>query len=92
MSTKEVRPRGGSTTVPSTTAYYKITANGIGDINVNATGANVITLGDGNIVNAAFNDLRMELDELKPPNRGERSPRRSEARDGRLRNRIRTLS
>jgi hypothetical protein len=78
--TKEVRPRGGSTSVPSTTAYYKITAKGIdrieggsdfepreryGEINVNATGANVITLGDGNIVNAAFNDLRMELDELK---------------------------
>lgn len=78
--TKEVRPRGGSTTVPSTTAYYKISAKGIdrieggsefepreryGDINVTATGANVITLGDGNIVNARFDDLRLELDELR---------------------------
>lgn len=78
--TKEVQPRGGSTTVPSTTAYYKISAKGIdrieggsefepreryGDINVNASGANVITLGDGNIVNARYEDLRLELDGLK---------------------------
>lgn len=77
---KEVRPRGGSTTVPSVTSYYEITARGIdrieggsefqpteryGEINIQATGANVITLGDGNIVNAEFNDLRVELDELK---------------------------
>lgn len=77
---KEVRTRGGSTTVPSVTSYYEITARGIdrieggsdfepteryGEINIQATGANVITLGDGNIVNAEFNDLRMELDELK---------------------------
>lgn len=77
---KEVKLRGGTTTVPSITSFYEITAIGIdrieggsefemreryGDINVNATGANVITLGDGNIVNAKFNDLRMELDELK---------------------------
>ena len=77
---KEVRPKGGSTTVPSVTSYYEITAKGIdrieggsefepgeryGEINIQATGANVITLGDGNIVNAEFNDLRMELDELK---------------------------
>jgi hypothetical protein len=77
---KEVRPKGGSTTVPSVTSYYEITARGIdrieggsefepteryGEINVQATGANVITLGDGNIVNAEFNDLRIELDELK---------------------------
>ena len=77
---KEVRPRGGSTTVPSVTSYYEITAKGIdrieggsefepreryGEINIQATGTNVITLGDGNIVNADFNDLRMELDELK---------------------------
>ncbi len=77
---KEVLLRGGSTTVPSTTSFYEITARGIdrieggsefepreryGEINIQATGANVITLGDGNIVNAEFNDLRMELDELK---------------------------
>lgn len=79
--TKEVRPQGGSTTVPSTTSFFKISAKGIdrieggsdfepreqryGDINVTATGANVITLGDGNIVNAQFDDLRIELNELK---------------------------
>lgn len=77
---KEVRPKGGSITVPSVTSYYEITAKGVdrieggsefdigeryGEINIQATGANVITLGDGNIVNAEFNDLRMELDELK---------------------------
>jgi len=77
---KEVRPGGGSTTVPSVTSFYEITARGVdrieggsefestaryGEINIQATGANVITLGDGNIVNAEFNDLRMELDELK---------------------------
>ncbi len=76
---KEVQLRGGSTTVPSVTSFYEI-AKGIdrieggsefeareryGAINIQATGANVITLGDGNIVNADFNDLRMELDELK---------------------------
>lgn len=77
---KDFSPGRGATTVESVTSFYEITARGIdrieggsefeireryGDINVNATGANVITLGDGNIVNAAFNDLRMELDELK---------------------------
>lgn len=77
---KEVTLRGGSTTVPSVTSFYEIAALGIdrieggsefevseryAEINVQATGANVITLGDGNIVNAAFNDLRIELDELK---------------------------
>jgi hypothetical protein len=77
---KEVRLRGGSTTVPSVTSYYEITAKGIdrieggsdfepteryGEINIKSVGSNVITLGDGNIVNAQFNDLRMELDELK---------------------------
>jgi hypothetical protein len=77
---KEVRPGGGTTTVPSVTSFYEITALGIdrieggsefehaqryGDINIQAAGANVITLGDGNIVNASFDDLRIELDELK---------------------------
>jgi predicted transcriptional regulator len=70
---KEFSPGRGATTVESVTSFYEITARGIdrveggsefetreryGDLNVNATGANVITLGDGNIVNAAFSDLR----------------------------------
>lgn len=77
---KEFKPGRGATTVESVTSFYEITAKGIdrieggsefeprdryGEINIQATGANVITLGDGNIVNAEFSDLRMELDELK---------------------------
>lgn len=77
---KEFRPPGGSTTVPSVTSFFEITANGIdlieggseferkeryGDINVHASGSNVITLGDGNLVHAEFNDLRIGLDDLK---------------------------
>jgi hypothetical protein len=34
-------------------------------INVNATGTNVITLGDGKVVNAKFSELRDQLDNLK---------------------------
>ena len=34
-------------------------------INVTATGTNVITLGDGNVVHAQFSELRERLDELK---------------------------
>lgn len=75
---KTVNVRGG--TVPSTTTYYQITAKGIdkieggsqfepqerySGINITATGSNVITLGDGNVVNAEFTDLHAELNELK---------------------------
>ncbi len=67
-------------TVPSTVTWYEITAVGIdkieggseferadrsAGINITATGSNVITLGDGNIVNAAFADLHDVLDTLK---------------------------
>lgn len=34
-------------------------------INVTATGTNVVTLGDGNVVNAQFSPLREQLDDLK---------------------------
>jgi hypothetical protein len=75
---KTVTVRGG--TVPSTTTFYEITAAGIDKIeggsqfeprerypgiNISATGQNVITLGDGNIVHAEYSELRGYLDELK---------------------------
>jgi len=75
---KTVTVRGG--TVPSTTTFYEITAKGIdkieggsqfepkdryAGIKITATGSNVITLGDGNVVNAEFADLHSCLDELK---------------------------
>jgi len=75
---KTVIVRGG--TVPSTVTWYEISAAGIdkiegesefqagpryAGINISATGANVITLGDGNIVNAKFVELHSKLDHLK---------------------------
>jgi hypothetical protein len=75
---KTVSVAGG--TIPSTVTWYEISALGIDKIeggsefepkdrypgiNVNATGTNVITLGDGNVVNAQFSELREQLDELK---------------------------
>ena len=75
---KTVIVKGG--TIPSTATWYEISAFGIDKIeggsefepkdryegiNVTATGTNVITLGDGNVVNARFSDLREQLDDLK---------------------------
>lgn len=66
--------------IPQTTPWYMITAKGIdrieggsqfepkekfAGININATGQNVITLGDGNVVNAEFRDLHTALGDLK---------------------------
>jgi hypothetical protein len=68
------------TLVPSTTTWYCISSLGIekleGDseykpkekfpgISLTATGQNVITLGDSNVVNVAFVDLYNELEKLK---------------------------
>ena len=75
---KEVRTRGG-TTVPSVTKYYQITASGIDKIEgpgeftmqkfhgikIEATGQNIITLGDGNQINAQFGELGHRLVELR---------------------------
>jgi len=75
---KQVTARGG-TVIPSVTKYYQITAAGIDKIegpseytmprfhgiNINATGQNIITLGDGNQVNAQFGDLGSALVELR---------------------------
>jgi len=75
---KTVQVKGG--TIPSTVVWYEISSSGIdkieGDsefkdggkyagINIKAIGSNVITLGDGNIVNADFSDLHTELSNLK---------------------------
>jgi len=69
--------RGG--TVPSVTKYYVITAAGIDKIQgpgeftrdrfhgirIEASGQNIITLGDGNQVNAYFRDVGEALSELR---------------------------
>jgi hypothetical protein len=75
---KQVRAQGG-TVIPATTNYYQITAAGIDKIegpgeftmpkfegiNIHATGHNIITLGDGNQVNAEYSDLGQALVELR---------------------------
>ncbi len=75
---KTVNVPGG--TIPSTVTWYQISATGIDKIeggsefepkdryegiNITATGTNVVTLGDGNVVNAQFSPLREQLDDLK---------------------------
>jgi len=67
------------TVIPSTTHFYIITAAGIDKIEgpgeftmpkfhgikIDATGQNIITLGDGNQVNAKFGELGQALSELR---------------------------
>lgn len=75
---KTIITKGG--TIPSTVTWYEISALGIDKIeggsefepkdryegiNITATGTNVVTLGDGNVVNAQFSPLREQLDGLK---------------------------
>ncbi len=75
---KTVQVKGG--TVPSVVTWYEIAAPGIeklegesefkpqdrfAGININATGSNVVTLGDGNVVNVRYEELHRGLDELK---------------------------
>jgi hypothetical protein len=69
----------GGTVIPSSTSYYKITAPGIDKIEgpgeftmpkfhgikIEATGQNIITLGDGNQINAKFGELGEALAELR---------------------------
>jgi hypothetical protein len=69
----------GGTVIPSSTSYYKITAAGIDKIegpgeftmpkfqgiNIKATGQNIITLGDGNQINAQFTELGTALVSLR---------------------------
>jgi hypothetical protein len=72
-------PTGKGTIIPSITTYYVITAAGIDKIDgpteftrdkfsgikIEATGQNIITLGDGNKINAKFEDAGNALNELK---------------------------
>jgi len=75
---KQVRARGG-TVIPSVTRFYQITAAGIDKIEgpgeftmpkfhgikIEATGQNIITLGDGNQINAQFSELGQALVDLR---------------------------
>jgi len=75
---KQVRAKGG-TVIPSVTKYYQITAAGVDKIEgpgeftmpkfhgikIEATGQNIITLGDGNQINAQFGELGQALAELR---------------------------
>lgn len=75
---KQFRAKGGSV-IPSVTNFYQITARGIdkiegpGDftmpkfhgIKIEATGQNIITLGDGNQIDAQFSELGQALVELR---------------------------
>jgi hypothetical protein len=72
-------PLPSGTIIPQATSYYKITAAGIDKIEgpgeftmdrfrgirIEATGQNVITVGDGNQVNARYQDAAGALVELK---------------------------
>jgi hypothetical protein len=69
----------GGTVIPSTTRFYTITAAGIDKIEgpgeftmprfhgvkIEATGQNIITLGDGNQINAKFSELGQALADLR---------------------------
>jgi len=75
---KEFQPRGGSV-IPSVTSFYQITAAGIDkiegpgeftmqkfhDIKIEATGQNIITLGDGNQIRAEYESVGQTLSDLK---------------------------
>src|SRR6185503_3311515 len=70
-------PRG--TVIPASTSFYKITAQGMDKIDgegeftmpkfhgikIEATGQNIITVGDGNQINAKFGDLGEALAKLR---------------------------
>lgn len=72
-------PLPSGTVIPNTTSYYKITAAGIDKIEgpgeftmdkfkgikIEATGQNIITVGDGNQVNARYQDVARALVDLK---------------------------
>lgn len=69
----------GGTVIPSSTSFFRITAAGIDKIEgpgeftmpkfhgikIEATGQNIITLGDGNQINAKFTDLGQSLVALR---------------------------
>jgi hypothetical protein len=76
---KQFEAKGG-TTIPSSVTWYEITAAGIDKIdgeseftspsrfegvNIQATGTNVITMGNGNVVNVEHRELHAELSTLR---------------------------
>jgi hypothetical protein len=76
---KQFEAKGG-TTIPSSVTWYEITAAGIDKIdgeseftspsrfegvNIQATGTNVITMGDGNVVNIDHRELHAGLNTLR---------------------------
>ena len=75
---KTFTARGG-TVIPSTTSFYQITAAGIDKvegpgeftmskfhgINIQATGQSIITVGDGNQIDAKYGDVGQSLAELR---------------------------
>jgi predicted transcriptional regulator len=75
---KQVRAKGG-TVIPSITNYYQVTSAGIDKIEgpgeftmprfhgikIEATGQNIITVGDGNQINAQYGELGEALAELR---------------------------
>jgi hypothetical protein len=79
-------PRGAA--VPSSTSFYQITAAGIDKIEgegeftmqkfhgikIEATGQNIITLGDGNQINAQFREVGSALVELRDAITGSIAP------------------
>lgn len=78
----------GGTLIPSTTTFYQITSRGIDriegpgeftmprlhGIKIEATGQNIITVGDGNQVNARFEHLGNALSELRKAVTESRAP------------------
>lgn len=75
---KTVHTKAG--TIPSSVTWYEISASGIdkidgesefqlnsryAGININANGSNIVTLGDGNFVNAQYVELNKELETIK---------------------------
>src|SRR6185437_7458193 len=78
----------GGTLIPSTTEYYIITAAGIDKIEgpgeftmpkfhgikIEATGQNIITLGDGNQIDAKFGELGRSLADLRDAITSSQSP------------------
>lgn len=84
---KQFQAKGG-TFIPSVTKFYQITAAGIDKIEgpgeftmskfhgikIEATGHNIITLGDGNQINAEFSDLGKALVELRDAVTGSSAP------------------
>jgi hypothetical protein len=84
---KRIMAKGG-TVIPSITKYYQVTAAGIDKIEgpgeftmprfhgikIEATGQNIITLGDGNQINAQFEELGEALANLREAITGSDAP------------------